>query len=69
MKDIAEIEAAFNRVLTLGVYHTRIEYPPPSPSEARVPPASAEPQRDDNGQDNARDRTVQPLRGLGDRPS
>ncbi len=69
MKDIAEIEAAFNRVLTLGVYHTRIEYPPASPAEAKHPLASAEPQRDDNGQDNARDRSVQPLRGLGDRPS
>ena len=28
MKDLAEIEAAFTRVLSLGVYHNRIEYPP-----------------------------------------
>ncbi|PWR24505.1 HD family phosphohydrolase [Zavarzinia aquatilis] len=28
MKDLATVEAAFVRVLTLGVYHTRIEYPP-----------------------------------------
>lgn len=28
MKDLAQVEAAFVRVLTLGVYHTRIEYPP-----------------------------------------
>lgn len=34
MKDLASVEAAFVRVLTLGVYHTRIEYPPlPSKKE------------------------------------
>jgi putative nucleotidyltransferase with HDIG domain len=63
MKDLAAIEAAFIRVLTLGVYHTRIEYPPPPP------PASAEPARDANGSENARDRAVQPIRGLGERPA
>jgi putative nucleotidyltransferase with HDIG domain len=62
MKDLAEIEAAFIRVLTLGVYHTRIEYPP----VAGAPdPRAADP----NAADNARDRTVQPLRGVGDRPA
>lgn len=29
LADLAAIEAAFTRVLTLGVYHSRIEYPPP----------------------------------------
>lgn len=29
LSDLARIEAAFTRVLTLGVYHSRIEYPPP----------------------------------------
>lgn len=36
MRDLNRIETAFARVLTLGVYHSRIEYPPmprPSPRE------------------------------------
>ncbi|MFA5121176.1 HD family phosphohydrolase [Zavarzinia sp.] len=38
MKDLATVEAAFVRVLTLGVYHTRIEYPPlPSPKKEPTP--------------------------------
>ncbi len=28
LSDLARLEAAFTRVLTLGVYHSRIEYPP-----------------------------------------
>jgi len=59
MRDIARIEAAFVRVLTLGVYHSRIEYPPmPQPAG-------------DGGkqQDGAADRHHDRLRGLGERAS
>ena len=66
MKDLAAIEAAFIRVLTLGVYHTRIEYPPPPPQAAN-PPAAAAP--GDDGHSHDRDRAVQPVRGLGERPA
>ncbi|PWR20889.1 HD family phosphohydrolase [Zavarzinia compransoris] len=38
MKDLATIEAAFVRVLTLGVYHSRIEYPPLVPQRKEPTP-------------------------------
>lgn len=38
MKDLAAIEAAFVRVLTLGVYHSRIEYPPLAPPKKEPTP-------------------------------
>ncbi|RJF89553.1 HDIG domain-containing protein [Oleomonas cavernae] len=38
MKDLAKVEAAFVRVLTLGVYHTRIEYPPLMPPVPKKEP-------------------------------
>ena len=43
MRDISRIEAAFLRVLTLGVYHSRIEYPPmPRPVAVEQPDESPE---------------------------
>lgn len=58
VKDLARIEAAFTRVVTLGVFHSRIEYPP-------APRATAD-QNDDN---QARHRRLNPLRGLAERSS
>jgi hypothetical protein len=59
MRDIARIEAAFVRVLTLGVYHSRIEYPPlPQPAE----PGGT---KRDDGKDRDSDRQ----RGVGERAS
>lgn len=43
MKDLAQIEAAFVRALTLGVYHTRIEYPPLATPKASQTAAKKEP--------------------------
>jgi len=38
LSDLARIEAAFTRVLTLGVYHSRIEYPPlPTLASSQAP--------------------------------
>ncbi|MDD3444005.1 MAG: HDIG domain-containing protein [Zavarzinia sp.] len=45
MKDLAAIEAAFVRVLTLGVYHTRIEYPPLVTPQAGAPKKEPTPER------------------------
>ena len=48
VRDIARIEAAFLRVLTLGVYHNRIEYPPmPQPTAAEPRHESPENRADD----------------------
>ncbi len=47
LADLARIEAAFTRVLTLGVYHSRIEYPPP-PAMA---PHHDEPETEDRSSD------------------
>ncbi|WP_439813671.1 HD family phosphohydrolase [Zavarzinia sp. CC-PAN008] len=63
--DLARIEEAFARVLTLGIYHARIEYPP-APRLADAPRgASVEPLPSDD----ARNRNVHPLPGLGERAS
>lgn len=43
MKDLASVEAAFVRVLTLGVYHNRIEYPPVPAKDAKTEAASQSP--------------------------
>jgi len=59
MRDIAKIEAAFVRVLTLGVYHSRIEYPP-------MPQAKGD--RGGKPADGA-DRHHDRQRGLGERAS
>ncbi len=40
MKDLASVEATFVRVLTLGVYHNRIEYPPLPAKDAKIEAAS-----------------------------
>ncbi len=55
MKDLAAVEAAFTRVITLGVYHTRVEYPPV--------PLGTGPREDVEA---APDRRVHPLRGVAD---
>ena len=59
MRDIARIEAAFVRVLTLGVYHSRIEYPP-------MPQPAGE---GGSHQNAAADRHHDRVRGLGERAS
>lgn len=58
LKDLAAIEEAFARVITLGVYHSRIEYPPLPRSRT-----------DDNNDEQARNRNINPLRNLADRSS
>ncbi len=58
VKDLAATEEAFVRVVTLGVFHSRIEYPPPPVGTARV--------TDD---EHARHRGVGSLRELADRSS
>jgi putative nucleotidyltransferase with HDIG domain len=58
LKDLAAVEAAFVRVVSLGVFHTRIEYPPMPGKEAP---------HDDGEQ--ARRRGIDPLRSLADRSS
>lgn len=48
MRDLNRIEAAFARVLTLGVYHSRIEYPPmPKPAPRKEPHDASEDRSDD----------------------
>jgi putative nucleotidyltransferase with HDIG domain len=59
LKDLNRIEAAFVRTLTLGVYHSRIEYPPPP----RVVPAAT---KEDGG---TRDRDYGRQSSLGERGS
>ncbi len=55
LKDLARIETAFARVVTLGVFHSRIEYPPA-------------PGAQDRGLDEeqSRHRRIHPLRGVAD---
>ncbi len=57
MKDLAAVEVAFTRILTLGVYHNRIEYP-------KLP--SAEQRKLQNENSSTGHRGVGFLRRLGD---
>jgi membrane-associated HD superfamily phosphohydrolase len=68
LKDIAEIEAAFTRVLTLGVYHNRIEYPPlPREANREVELGGDVASTNSEANHDATDRPVRFLRGLADR--
>ncbi|HYM33575.1 MAG TPA: HDIG domain-containing protein [Candidatus Cybelea sp.] len=62
MRDIARIETAFVRVLTLGVYHSRIEYPP----MPQQPPGGPSGVASDHDPSN---RHPDRKRGLGERAS
>ncbi len=62
MKDISKMEESFVRVLTLGVYHNRIEYPPSSGSGDQV--AATLDRNSENG-----DRGVRFLRRMVERSS
>jgi hypothetical protein len=53
LKDLAAIEEAFARVITLGVYHSRIEYPTLPRSRA-----------DDKNDEQARNHDISSLRNL-----
>lgn len=60
--DLARIEEAFARVLVMGVYHSRIEYP-----AGNVRPTSQD--QEQNGKDGNGDRGNDTLRGMADRAS
>jgi putative nucleotidyltransferase with HDIG domain len=59
LKDIAAVRGAFQRVLTLGVYHSRIDYPPVAPAAGGG----------ENGRKDRGHRAIHTLPGMAERHS
>ena len=61
--DLTRIEEAFTRVLTMGVYHSRIEYPASNLKENYTTLSGTDP-KDSNG-----DRNIHKAQSLAERAS
>ncbi|MBT4491575.1 MAG: HDIG domain-containing protein [Rhodospirillaceae bacterium] len=66
LRDLAEIEATFNRTLTLGVFHNRVDYPPMANPNGSPPESKT---TGDAKSDADGDHRVHPLPGVADRPA
>ena len=70
LKDLAELEATFNRTLTLGVFHNRVDYPPmASPGGLPHYNETADKTTSDTETNVDGDHRVHPLPGVADRPA